>query len=358
MIAKAIDYFKNDVAGHLTDSSLTSITKLTRAEPLTIISKDCSNLEYLPRVLDTVCNIYSGYFLQAVAMLTRVNDVEVVRILDRLNPDRDSTGFLLQGRFSTESYHTLLKNNYKFSLPTREIIALEKDYEMVDPTNYRTIYETSNLAVGKLLNVRIHVPARDGEESTRTVSVPVSVRLSPAVLDDESLTFLFTHRKSDTDIVERFHSWRSGRISLINDMIFCQDLIREYRRAMMKDKSGVLSEITRRVNNARAYGLLTKNPSLAAASNIYVMSKQTASLIESKVGQKFNNPKGREKILKDTYAMVICIIDPDWEQVTFYFDGIAYPSTIKLSAMKGGKDKGPDIADVMKALLDGRAPTF
>lgn len=356
-VAKALDYFKTNVAGNLTDTSLTSITKLTRAEPLTIISKDCSNLEYLPDILNTTCNIYSGYFLQAVAMLTRVNDIEVIRILDRLNPDRDSTGFLLQGRLTTESAQHLLKSSYKHSLPTREIIAAEKDEPMLSNQNQKTIYETANLAVGKLLNVRIALPNGD-DGSCRTVDIPVSVRLSPAMLDEESLIYLFTHRKNDVGIIERYHSWRAGRISLISDMIFCQDLINEYRRAAIKDKTGTLQEIVRRVNNARAYGLLTKNPSLAIASNIYVLSKDSASAIEARLGQRFNNVKGREKILEDTYAMVIAVVDPEWEQVTFYFNGIAHPSTIKISSMKGGKSKGPDIADVMKSLLEGKAPTF
>lgn len=375
-VAKALDYFKTNIAGHLTDSSLTSITKLTRAEPLTIISQDCANLEELPDLLNTVTSIYSGYFLQAVSLMTRVNDVEVIRILDRLNPDRDSTGFLLQGRATAlESIHIQLKSSYQYSLPTREIFATEAVLDasapfdggavhdangrdrQFDPTNTKVIYETANLAVGKMLNVAITVDDKNG--CAKTVNVPVSVRLSPAVLNTESLTHIFTHRKEDTGLVERYHSWRAGRISLIKDMIFCQDLINEYRRASIADKTGTLNEIVRRVNNARSFGLLTKNPSLAVASNIYVLSKNAAQAIEAKVGQQFKNPAGRAKILENTYAMIVAVVDPDWDQVTFYFNGIAYPSTFKLGALKSiNKGKGPDVADIMKSLLEGKAPSF
>lgn len=359
-VAKALDYFKTNVAGHLTDSSLTSITKLTRAEPLTIISNDCANLEYLPDLLNTVTSIYSGYFLQAVAMMTRVNDIEVIRILDSLNPDRDSSGFLLQGRHTVvENIDNMLSSTYKYSLPTRRFALEASDDEaspMIGNENYKTIYETANLAVGKLINVAITVSGKDGE--CKTVNIPVSVRLSPALLNDESLVHIFTHRKEDTGIVERYHSWRAGRISLISDMIFCEDLIREYRRAAIKDKTGTLNEIVRRVNNARSFGLLTKNPSLAVASNIYVLSKSSAQAIEGKIGQRFNNAKGREKILENTYAMIVAIVDPEWEQVTFYFNGIPQPSTMSVRSMKSAKAKGPDISDVMRSLLEGKAPTF
>ena len=210
--------------------------------------------------------------------------------------------------------------------------------------------------MGKLINVSITVET-DGK--TKTVNVPVSVRLSPAMLNEESLTHIFTHRKMDVGMVERYHSWRAGRISFIRDMIFCQDLINEYRRAAIKDKTGTLNEIVRRVNNNRTYGLLTKNPSLATASNIYILSKETAGAIEAKVGYRFKDPKGREKILENTYAMIVAVVDPEWEQVTFYFNGIAYPSTLSVRAMKSdGKNKGPDVGDIMRSLLEGKAPSF
>lgn len=356
-VAKMLDFVKNNVAGHMSDGSLTAITKLTRSEPLTVVSKDCANLDYLPDVLNTLASIYSGYFLQAVAILTKVNDIEVVRILDRLNPDRDSSGFLLQGRMATESIESQLSGNYQYSLPTRRIMALEQDVPSIDRENQKTIYETANLAVGKLLNVRIVVNGKDNEPVVR--DIPVSVRLAPAILDEETISYIFTHRKMDTGFVERYHSWRSGRIQLVRDLVFCQDLINEYRRAAMKDTTGTLNEIVRRVNNARSFGLLTNNPSLAVASNIYVLSKDSARFIEQKCGQKFSSTQGRNKILEDTYAMIVAVIDPEWEQVTFYFRDIAQASTMKIKSMKSsGSNKGPDIGDVMKTLLEGRAPSF
>jgi hypothetical protein len=354
-VAKIVDYFKSNVAGHFSDTSLTSITKLLRSEPLTIISQDCANLKELPELLNGLSSIYSAYIMQAVAMLSRVNDVEVVRILDRLNPNRDSTGFLLQGRLATEGYHTQIKDNYKFALPTRKLIQEASDSKVSE--NTKVLYEMANLAVGKLLNVSISVPTAEG--NSKNVDVPISVRLAPTLLNDESLVHLFSHRKGDESLVERFYAWRAGRIKFIQDLIFCQDLIDEYRRAAIKDKTGTLNEIVRRVTNARSFGLLTKNPSLAVSSNLYVLSKATAQHIESKVGQRFSSPAGREKLLKGTYAMIIAVVDSEWEQTTFYFNGIAQPSNWSFKAMvSANKQKGPDIADVMKSLLEGRAPTF
>lgn len=360
-VAKVIDYFKNNVAGHLSDSSLTSITKLTRSEPYTIISNDCANLEYLPDILNALVSVYSGYYLQAVFVLTRVNNVEVIRLLDRLNPDRDSTGFLLQGRETAlESAASALLDSYRFSLPTRNTFALEAtdaNDPRFDQINQKTIYETSNLAIGKLLSVDIAVTDKNGCE--QLVKMPVSIRLFPAVASEETLSYIFTHRKGDDSFFERLHGVRSGRLSFFRDAVMCQDLIDEYRRAALKDKSGVLKEITRRVNANRAYGLLTKNPSLAISSNLYVLSLDSARKIEAKVGYRFSDPKGRERILKDTYAMIIAVVDIEKEMITMYFNGIAAPAMItRRSLASSSKNKGPDIADVMRSLLQGQVPSF
>lgn len=364
-IGKAVDYIKNNIAGHAHDGSMTDVTRLTRAEPLTIISQDCGTLEILPELLNTLTNVYSGYFLQAAAMLGRATvSPEVIRILDKLNPNRDSSGYLLEARQSKtpafESIHQV-SSNYRFSLPTNEVIAAEALDTQIggksDATNTKVIYETAQLAVGKLINVDISVCTEDGK--TLNITVPVNVRLSPALLNAETIGYIFTHKKEDNGIVERFHSWRAGRISLIKDMIFCQDQIDAYRRAAIKDKTGTLNEIARRTNNARTYGLLTNNPSLAVSSNIYVLTKSAAMDIEGKVGQQFKNPKGREKIFEDTYAMIVAVVDPEWEKVTFYYRDIALPSEISFRALKSsGKNKGPDVGDIMRSLLEGRAPTF
>lgn len=361
-IGKVVDYFKTNIAGHVQDSSLTQMTKLTRAEPLTIISQDCMNYENLPAVMNTLASIYSGYFLQAVSMLTTINNVEVVKVLDALNPNRDSTGFLLQGRMSKDTDgFSFASENYKHSLPTRRIVQAMEELNRQQDT-IKVLYEMENLAVGKLLNVDITVPGevdnKTGLARNLTVTVPITVRLAPSALNEESLVYIFKHHKDNDSIVERYHSWRAGRISLIRDMILCQDLITEYRRAALKDKSGTLQEMTRRANANRAYGLLTKNPSLAISTNLYVISKQAAETIEANVGYKFNSAQGREKIFQGTYAMIIAVLDTEREMITFYFNGIAQPSVMSIRAIKSSGKKGPDVGDIMRVLLEGRAPTF
>lgn len=359
-IAKAFDFFNRNVAAHVNNTSMIGVSSLVRAEPLTIVSNDCANLEYMPDIMNTLTSLYSAYYLQTAAILGKANSIEVVKILDSLNPNRDSTGFLLQGRLATMG-ETI--DNGKFSLPLERVLAAEAEGDRpskgdIDSVNKSAIYEASNLAVGKVLNVDIAFTNEEG--CTKSVVLPVSVRLSPSILPVETISYIFTHRNQDISLTESYYAWRAGRRSAIADGIFAQNLINEYRKAAIMDRSGTLQEIIRRATNARSYGALTNNASLAISSNLYVLSKAASLEIEHKTGKKFSSAVDRMKMLDGTYAMIIVVIDPDKEMVDFYFNGIEAPSRISVRSLKfSGKGKdGVDISDVLKSLLNNQTPTF
>lgn len=354
-VARLINMVKTGT-NYYTTSSLAEVSKMTRVEPLTILSKDLLNLEYMPDVTSTMLNIFSGYYLQAINIMAKVNDVEVIRVLDRLNPDRDSTGFLIaQGITERDGQNVSLLSmeSYKYSLPMKSVPALEND----KPTN--PLNEVVNLAVGKLLNVKIGMPGPEGEKD-RQVDMQISVRLMCSVVSDATILNLLTFKSEDNGIVERYHAWRSGRISFIKDLIFCQDLIDEWKRASIGDNSDTMQEIIRRVNNSKKYGLLTKNPSLVSASNIFIISEQTARDVESKLGGKLSNKNIRNKAFDNTYAMIIAVVDREYERVTFYTRGTDASTDISIKEIKAANrgSKGPDIMDMLKAFSIGSPASF
>lgn len=353
-IAEVINFTKDKV-NYMQDKSLSEITKLTRVEPLTIISKDLLNVEYMVDVNQSLLNMFAGYYLQAISILTKVNDVEVVRILDALNPDRDETGFLLSERMSPahESIDGLMASAYTYRLPGTRRIATEADDGGSSSSSGNNLNEVANLSVGKLLNVDISY-TKEGDEKPKSVKIPVNVRLMCSVIPNISITHLLTSKTEDTTITERYHLWRAGRLNFIKDLIFCQDLIQEHRRALIGDESGSLQEIIRRVNNSKKYGLLTRNPSLASASNLFVISETVAREIESKLGGRLSNVKIRQRAFDNTYAMIIAVVDREWERVTFYINGQSTSTDLSIKEIKSSKRQGgPEIAEMMKAMTMG-----
>lgn len=120
-----------------------------------------------------------------------------------------------------------------------------------------------------------------------------------------------------------------------------------------------MAEISRRVKNAKGFGILTKNPSLATASNIFIMTKAVATDIEGRIRGKLSNPKVRDKAFKNTYAMIMCIIDTDLDRVTIYTRGQAAAADFSFREIKSaGKGKGPDVMDIMKAMQQSAPVSF
>ena len=376
-IARLINQVKDNVTSYYSDTSLVDVTKLMRVEPLCIISRDCMSLEYMPDISQSLLTQFCAYYLQAVNMLTRVDHIEIVKVLDRLNPDRDSTGFLLSEKLSAESMaiESAVTDNYKYGLPTRHLRAAletlsrelhEHAYDARD-TNERVMQEAANLSVGKTLNVHINYATDTTQPTEGTGATPkdaratlkVSVRLLASLIPNETITTILTAKKEDMSVSERWHAYRSVRISFINDMIFCQDVIDEYKKAMLMDDTGTMQEIIRRVNNAKKFGILTKNPSLVASSNLFVISEEVARSIESELGGRLSDPTVREKAFDSTYAMIIAVVNRDWKRVTFYTRGIASGTDVSVNELKtASKDKGADIMETLKQFNMGMPASF
>lgn len=392
-IGNAIRTVRN-VDAYQKNKSLSDVGKLTRVEPLTVVSKDCLTLEYLPDIMNTTLNVFSAYYLQAVSIYGQIDSVRIMKILDRLNPDRErmpdylidaaeeqaaKNGTNTWGFESIRDMPTLVADNYKYRLPKASTIATEgtllttPDQQnpinvsgSVDGNTNKTLNEMSNLAVGKVLDVRIRVgKAGDKIPSTKEISgsdcvtIPVTVRLTPALLTNHSILNILTLKSQDTSLVERFHAWRSGRISFIQDMIFCQDLIDAHKRALMEDQEGVYSEIIRRTNNAKVGGLVSKNPSLVSASNLFIISEDVAKQVEQKLGGKLSNANIRNMAFDNTYAMLIIVVDREWERVTIYTRGVSMGSSFSVKEIKAAsKGKGPDVMDILKAMNMGGQISF
>lgn len=351
-----------NIAGRISKNSKTTslveFTSSARVEPLTLVSSDCINLEYLPDVLQSLQSLFTGYYLQAVSLTATVGNVKVVKLLDKLNPSRTPT----LGSFANESLNDewrLSTESYKHKLPTsKNRIAFEENSESnpgkLDKNVFTDIRDLSNLSVGKLIKVTIK--GADGKDA---YDIPISIRLMVSQLPEQSMTHLLSMGNADVSLSERFHAWRAGRIGFIKDLVLCQDLITEHKKALMMDKDGSYGEIIRRVNNNKQAGLISNNPSLATASNIAIISDACARNIEDKIGGKLSNVRSRDKVFDATYLMIMAVIDRQAERVTFYHRGIAAGTNVGIRDLRvGNKGSGPDITDILKSFVMGNSPSM
>lgn len=356
-----------DMFRSMRSNSLIEYTKSTRVEPIGLIDHTIADLPVMKELTLSVTSLFAAYYLQAVAVSTNINNVEVARILEKLNPSRDPIdsfgnilalesrnpnpfalpGFGLESKTPTVRFKPAKENNV-YEHPEDELPV--HSTAMTNETQKQIANLALNLSTGILLNVEIMV-----DENKATI--PVSVRLITTLTDPMVLKQMVEYSAKDKSLKARYTGYRTGELSL-KDMMFATDLIDAHREALVKDKSGNYAEIIRRKNKNKLSGLIGMNPSVATASNIMIISKETADQIEGGIGGKLADYKIRQRVFKDTYLILMVIVDQRWEQVTIYHRGIQLPTQLSFRDLKSNGQGNLDVNDMLKMYQLGRNPTF
>lgn len=340
--------------------SLIDYTQVARVEPIVLIDTDAMESDILPDAMQTLQSIFSGYYLQAMAISTNVGKVEVQRHLDKLNPHRnpgDSATNTMGWLLATESYqHRLPTPTARLSM---EAITdrFEDNPESETSTGYgrdtvKELNELTNLCVGKMLSVEI-------TDGLHKATIPVSIRLMASSLPTASLLHILSIGTKDTSTGERWHQWKSGEIEFIKDLVMCQDLIDAHKENLKHDVEGIWTAIQKRRRSNQLSTIVSANPSIATASNMCVLTSESVAGLEMRINGKLSDFKVREKIFKETYLMIMCVIDKSWNRVTFYHRGIPVATSVSADILKArNKGNGPDVSDILKAYQVGSAPSL
>lgn len=346
-------------------SDLIKFTAPSRVEPICLIDSDVVHNEMLPDVMQSLQSIFSGYYLQAMAISTNIGRIDVIKQLDKLNPNRNAEGNAINAANWLMSMEA-----YKDGLPKVGLRPAMESKDIADKTHtqdddkakssgananketFTTVRDLTNLSVGKLLNVEI-------TDGANKATIPISIRLMATSIPTSSIVHILSLGNKDTTAKERYHGWRSGRLEFIRDIIFCQDLIDSHKDNLMNDKSGVYNEILKRRKNNAVSTMFSGEPSLATASNLLVCSRESIRTLEGEIGQEFKNFKTREKIFNESYLMIIAVIDKEWDRVTFYHRGISLPTEVGLRDLRvSNKGSGPDVSEILKAYQMGSSPSL
>ncbi len=331
-------------------SSLLDASSVYRVEPLVIIDEQLRADEITQALVPHLLNVCITSYVQTANLLgANVAAVDSMQFIDRLNPNR-------QYIVATESEDVaiLSEDAYNCKLPAPGVqtpkVSLESDsYSSV------TINPMPNLAVGETVTVS----TGSGEEKRRH---PINFRIIPMSAPTGALVNFFDSVSTGVTLKDRWEMVKSGRIKFMRDFIFCRDILSDYMRKRIKSPSDAIDAVVKRQGRNVTASVISGKVSLAACSNFYIISSETARLIEAKTGRSFSTGgfawNGRDGYFKDTAAMGIAIVDREWETATVYFYGVEAGAKLTLSQLRAGKRN--DVADVvnvmLKAFMSGANP--
>lgn len=331
-------------------NSLTAFTQPTRVEPIVLMERSLREVPMTKDALLALSSLFSGYYLQAIAISVNIGSINTIRLLDQLNPNR-SVGDAALARVNMQSHDDALPN-----YADEDNIAMlalgdgEHSTRRFGNKTVETAYDVADLSVGKLLEVEI---SENGHEAT----IPVAVRLMVNSVRGGALTEMMTASVEDRGFIETYHGLASGRLRFIDDVLLAQDAIKAHRKILRADDTGVVSEIMKRKQKGRLSGLLSMSPSLATVSSIAVISESTRRSIERKSRKRLARFKDRQAIMEELNLMFLVVIDPEDEFLTIYHDGIAVATELTINELKRSNNKGgTDVTDILKSYLESSPP--
>lgn len=400
------------VARDMATSSMTQYTRSTRTEPITMIDSTLTTMSELSDLMVTLTSIYAAMYAQSfsIAINQEIGDIKVLKTLDKINPNRSKTDSLLSGVAGLESNNLQLpdyvnltgvekpvisvgfgmESNFGVAEDSRNIHGIlhnevapaiaarggnggtsapatttsnaaatagdKKDKPVTVKSNSSSSVDVesinsfmSNLSTGLLFDVSV-------EAEGRKVSIPISVRLLANKMPSTMVVSLFHAAVRNQTAKERYREWRAGGISLWSDVILCRDIAREQRKNLIKDTTGMYSEVLRRKASNQGSGLLSGNPSISQISNIIVVSSDTVDAFERASGKKMNNLNVRSLLFKNIQTLIIAVVNRTRETVTLHYHDINVPTTVtfkELTNKSGGKGGSPDVMEILKAYQMG-----
>ena len=346
-------------------NSVIEFSKPARNDYITLIEDSLVTQPYAQDICQTALTLVSGYYLSAMTLLVDVPGVNVIRQLDRLSNDRDPAYNAAQSAFAA-AHHALGVESFEYGLPTGldQITPALEAYDAFVPAarstqgfglgrdTQATLKEVSNLAVGKLLEVNFE---RDGNRAT----VQVQMRLLTIDADQKSFVKILTAGGDQNSFKERWYRFKAGELRFVQDLIFCQDLIKEARKSRHDDKTGFYQHMMRQMANNEASGVISGKGSLSKSSAIMIITEETAKQIELEVGGRLSNFKLREQLMNACGTMLLFVIDRKWKMATIYHQSITTPSEMSVAEMKrANKSSGADVEDILRAYTAGSAPSL
>ena len=255
-----------------------------------------------------------------------------------------------------------------------DILKGNKNIRRNNGTISSSVSKDDPIPTGKLLNITYSIPSRDGE--SKTVSFQMYIKFYPRYITP-LVASQFVGLNFRPSLKQKWLQMTSGEISFFSDFLFSQHLRRKRMAAIVQDKSGALKNMLDKQENAlsKHFLKLANNMSSAnwsssaqhakidtnanIANTILIFDKRNFEKACYQAGINWKNAAVREKFFAKTYAMMLCLVDTDFDKVTIFTNGLNDVGEFTRSQLdKNAKSDAAGLMDLMKAYAQGHQPRF
>jgi hypothetical protein len=205
--------------------------------------------------------------------------------------------------------------------------------------------------MGELFEVTMTNPSGNGQ----SVTVPIFVQMQPYLIAHD-IAPRFVDMNVSPTIWQRWTQYTAGEISFLKDFIGGLDLIKR-QAAISKDpaKAAAFNDFLHTVAKKDHYALaelhdknaVTRSANLA--NTVIILSEDTVRQARVDSAIDLHKPADRQRYFRDTYSMMLIVLDTLHQHVTIYFNGIDGSIEVSYNEFRP-KDSKFDPKDFLTAL--------
>jgi hypothetical protein len=385
------DHVKNrDVALYQARGSIVRLLSTFIIEPTIVISKNLREEEITEKLSEINVDIFTSFYLQAFNVLTNVYKFDVNVAFDVLS----SKGSLMTDpraslKFSIEDFDETLnilpikKRSLDYLVSTEAKFSKKDLNVIIDATAKKTAEQInkSKPVENKSGSGLPRVTAKDSKsvslptmiqkevELTQKITnangvstdlvIPILIKATVIYSDFSNIETMISTNDKDKRFGNRLDEYKSGMISM-KDLIFADDLIKEYKNNKLKDKDNLIDFMEARATSANKKMLSSGAIGLNKYYGILIVSKNQMSIIEQKLGGSIDKPRYKEMLMEQTKSLIVNVVDSDWERVFINIKDLRGTSDISYKVINNKKNttNSNDLADIFKAISTNKPPVF
>ena len=342
------------------DGSITKLLSDYIVEPTIVVSKELRDTEVLPKVIQAQVDVFASYYAQAFNVLANVYEQDPltsVKLLASSGKDtystlKDMATDAVLKDLATESYTQDLlcvsiedKDNKRSSFPT--IV------NQTDKGGYLYALYTRQFEV----SVNGHYKNVEGKDNNAKIIIPITIRANVIFTSYDNIENILGPNNDKKSFWYRWNEYLSGGISFM-DLVTAGDLVREYKKNRLLDSENILQFINAKKDTAAAKGLFKSSFGFEYLYNMYILTIEDRARLSKYLGGNVANDKFKEKFLSQASGMVLTTVDNDYEKVIFQIKDLHGETIVPYSALNKRKGDSSDLAEIFKALMVNKQPTF
>lgn len=349
-------------------ASLSEQLRNTQITPVCFVEKTLTVEPVIKDILTTQLDMFSLMYLSVFNKMTSnmITNCSTEAMLDSLATDRDLDTQLVavvQNEDNNLLNYTLndlaVGKHYDDSISTPTLQAkyyraeradsvVKIDSKSMSGEILNDLKDAPRLGVGRHLRLKIDL----GKAGSSNIDV--MVRLATNIVSTRLITAMVEANVANVDFLTRVKMRGYGEITTW-ELLSLSDIIDRQQRVAVMDIDDVFGEKFRRGSSDVAFFFARGELPINRASGIMVISQETATALESTLGDSLSDFGTRERFFKGTCGMILTVVDTASEVVTTYYRGLRHPQDLTFRDIKKSKDKD-DLTDVLKILTENNTP--